>query len=300
MALLLAALAVAVGERLDDQPGLYRLAAVGLLLGLATLVRPVSLPVFPALLVAWLIARRGWRVAGIQAAAVGGAAALVLLPWVDRNAVVMGQPALSTNTGDNLCMSRRVGGSGGFEFPNERCFTGPFDGLQRPEFELARDTYGRRLAFDFVRAHPGEELALIARRAGHTFKDDTDGLFAAESYGDDRFIPPDLRMALSLAANGFALPAAIIGTAGLGVLGFRTRRRDAVGGASLLVALTAAGLLVPPLVFFGDPRFHVPAAPFAAIGVGVAVHAVWTRHRQDPTDPALRSAPSGLTDPRSP
>lgn len=249
-----------------------RCVLVGVVLGAATLVRPVTVPIFPALLVVFLVGRAGWRRAITQTAMVTGAAVLVLVPWMIRNAVVMDQVTLSTNTGDNLCMSRHVGGSGGFEYPNERCFAG-FDSIERPEFELVRDRHGREVAIDFVREHPVEELRLVFRRIGAMFTDDADGVSAVQSYGDDPWIGPRTRRVLRGAATTYGLVAGLAGVAGLVLL---VRRRTP---AALLVVLTGVGMLVPPLIFFGDPRFHVPAVPIAAIGIGVLAAAL--RYRRE-------------------
>ena len=166
-----------------------RLVGVGVVLGAATLVRPVSAPVLVALLATWLLAGFGWRRALAHTAVVTGVLVATLIPWVVRNAIVMDAALVSTNTGDNLCMSRRVGGSGGFEFPNFRCNSGPFDDLPRPAYEVERDEQGRRLALEFVREHPAEELRLVARRAVRTFESDDDAIAAIESYGDDCSLP---------------------------------------------------------------------------------------------------------------
>ena len=250
-----------------------RCVLVGLVLGAATLVRPVTVPVFPALLVVFLVGRIGWRRAITQTAIVTAAAVAVLVPWVIRNAVVMDQITLSTNTGDNLCMSRHVGGTGGFEFPNDECFVGTFDSLDRPEFELARDRHGREVAIDFVREHPGEELRLVFRRLGALFTDDADGVAAVESYGDDPWMADGTRRLLRRVATGYGLVAGLVGVAGLVVL---ARRRTP---SALVVVLTGVGMLLPPLIFFGDPRFHVPAVPIAAIAIGVL--AATLRYRRE-------------------
>lgn len=239
-----------------------RWVTVGIVLGVATLVRPVTIPLFPALLVVFLVGGAGWRRSFLQTAAVTGVAVLVLAPWMLRNAVVMEQVTLSTNTGDNLCMSRHVGATGGFELPNDECFMGTFDSLERPEFELARDRHGRQVAIDFIREHPGEELRLVLRRIGALFTDDADGLEAVESYGDDPWMSSTARRALRGIANGYGLMAGLVGVAGAVVL-VRRWAPDAI-----FVVLAGIGMLLPPLVFFGDPRFHVPAVPVAAIAIG--------------------------------
>lgn len=258
----------------------WRLAAVGGLLGAATLVRPVTIPVFPVLLLVLLLARFGWRRAIGHTALVCAAAFAVLLPWAIRNAVVVDAFTLSTNTGDNLCMSRRMGGSGGFEFPNPRCFPERFDRMERPESEVERDAYGRELAVDFVTEHPGEELRLVVRRIGHTFDGDADGLEAVESYGDDPWLSDGTRDLLRRGATGYGLLVALAAIPGLWLLARRSP-------AGLLVALVGIGMLLPPLAFFGDPRFHVPAVPVAALAVGVLVRGSDVRRRFSARDRRL-------------
>lgn len=286
--LLLAALFLMVaGPWAAGRFGAARLVATGVLLGLATMVRPVSVPVFPALGVAFLVAGWTWRRALVSMLVVTAVAACVLAPWAIRNAVVMHQVTLSTNTGDNLCMSRRVGGTGGFEFPNPRCLAGPWEALPRPAFETERDAHGRKLAVEFVKAHPGEEVALWWRRAVHTFNDDADGLFADESYGTDRFLPDGLRSGLHVLANVYGALAGLASLAGFAVLAVG-RQRPRPDPDRLLVLLTALGILMPPLIFFGDPRFHVPAIPLAAVAIGVLYGTIagWATHARA-TAPAM-------------
>lgn len=272
--LLLGALLLALPERSARVP-VGRVAMAGVLLGAATLVRPVSLPVVPALFAAWVVAGWGWRRALAVTGVLVATMVVVLAPWAIRNVIVMNELTLSTNSGDNLCMSRRVGASGEFEWPNRRCLEGPFGELPRPEMETARDAYGRRLAFEFVTEHPVEELRLIGRRARHTFDGDADALRAVESYGNDRFLTDGTRSALRRAANVYGGAVAVVAVAGL-VLLARRRPRE-TWAERLLVVLAVVALLVPPLVTFGDQRFHVPAAPLAAVAVGFLVQELAAR-----------------------
>jgi hypothetical protein len=248
-----------------------RLVGIGLALGAATLVRPVSVPILVAVLVVWLLAGFGWRRALAHTAVVTGVLVATLVPWVVRNAIVMDAAVVSTNTGDNLCMSRRVGGSGSFEFPNFRCNSGPFDDLPRPAYEVERDEQGRRLAFEFVREHPVEELRLVARRAVATFESDDDAIAAVESYGDDVFLSDDTRDLLKIVSNAWYVVVGVTGAAGLVVLAVRRRP------AGLAVVLVALALASAPLAAFGDVRFKVPVLPFLAIGVGVVADALVVR-----------------------
>jgi hypothetical protein len=286
IALLLGSVFAVVGGPWDGTaPSRSRLVTSGVLLGAATLVRPVSLPFLVVYAVAWLVAGVGWRRVLLSTVIVAGAVVLVLLPWVIRNAVVMDAALLSTNTGDNLCMSRRVGGTGAFELSNDRCNVA-FEHLERPEYEIARDDHGRTLAIEFIRDHPTEELRLWFRRIHQTLRVDDDGIAAAESYGEDVFLGRGTHRLLTTAANAWYVIVGGVGLVGLGLL--LVERRP----AGLVVALAPPALLLSVVAFFGDPRFKVPALPFVAIGAGIVADRVLARRTsRSATSPRGTPAP---------
>jgi 4-amino-4-deoxy-L-arabinose transferase-like glycosyltransferase len=81
--LTLAALAVVLGR----EPSRGRVIAAGLLLGVNLLVRPTSFFLVAAFAAAWIVAA-GWRRGFAASAATVAIAALVVVPWTVRNAVV--------------------------------------------------------------------------------------------------------------------------------------------------------------------------------------------------------------------
>jgi 4-amino-4-deoxy-L-arabinose transferase-like glycosyltransferase len=265
LALVTTALAIAVRAPWSSGWEPWRVAAVGALLGGATLVRPITAPVFPLLVVALLVSRVGWRRALTTTVGVAGVAAIVLLPWVVRNAIQMDAITLSTNTGDNTCMSRFVGSTGGFNFLENPCFDGRFDELERPAYETEGDSYRRSFGLEFVREHPGEEARLWLRRLGATFHNDADGVAALESYGDDPFLDDGLRKTLRRVSNAYALVALVVAVPGVVLL---VRR----GPPGVLVVVATFGMLLPVVLFFGDPRFKVPVLPAAAIAIATLAY----------------------------
>ena len=126
-------------------------------------------------------------------------------------------------------------------------------------------------AITFIRDHPATEVRLWFSRLRFGFGNDADGLRAIESYEDDRFLPDWLRTTITVTAN---LWFAVVGLLALGSLPWWLRRRDP---GAWLIASAAVGVGVLPIVaFFGDPRFHVPMAPFLAIlAAGVVTGWAW-------------------------
>lgn len=255
-------------------PPVRALAAFGLLVGLAALVRPPSLLFVPVLALAgWWAAGWGWRELGRAVAVPTAVAAAVILPWTVRNLVEMEAPILiSSNVGDNLCIGNNPEATGAFSLPRS-CLDG-YDDLARPAYEVRRDADGRAKAIRFILEEPAEQLRLIPLRAYWTFSADTDGLRAAESYGEDRFIGQPLRRVLELAANTTFFATLALGLAAVVLL--RSGGRDP---GRTFVVLVAASLAVTPLVFFGDLRFHVPVVPFLVIGAAALVVAGLDRRR---------------------
>lgn len=237
---------------------LARLVVIGAVIGVAALVRPVALPLVGALFVAWLVAGIGWRATLVRTGIVTFACIAVIAPWVIRNAVVMGAPVLSTNTGDNLCMSRQPDATGGFLL-TEYC-AAVDAGLHRPESEVRKNDDGQHKALTFVRDHPTTEMRLWFSRVRLGFSNDADGVNVTESYGEDRFMPDGLRSTLTFVAN---LWFAIVAIAALASLWWWLRRRDP--SAWFVFAAAIAVSVVPIIAFFGDPRFHVPIDPLLAI-----------------------------------
>jgi len=245
--------------------GTRRLVVVGVVAGMATLVRPVSIPIVLVIFVVALWpARLGVRKAATATAIVGAAALVVILPWTIRNAVVLHTAALvSTNVGDNLCIGNHAGASGAFELP-PACF-GAFDRLPRPAQELRRNSELTSRALHYALGHPVDELRLVAWRTFFTVEHDHDGLAAAQSYGADTFVSARSAGLLSAVADGWYFACVA-----LAVLGFVRSRPGEDARRWLPVAMIAA-VVLPTLVSFGDARFKVPAVPMLAIGVAAAL-----------------------------
>lgn len=90
------------------RPGWRRAAATGALLGVAALVRLVAQP-FVAILAAAILVADGWpprRAAAVRAAALLGAYAVAVSPWVAHNWVVHGYAGISNAAGVSALLPR--------------------------------------------------------------------------------------------------------------------------------------------------------------------------------------------------
>ena len=118
---------------------LRRAFACGLLLGLAVMVRPISLAVVPVIAVCWLHARKDWGVAARWTGALLVGIAVCVVPWTVRNQVRLHAfVPISTNMGDNLCIGHAEGADGSFN-PPKACDTPQYRFLDGLPAELGSD-----------------------------------------------------------------------------------------------------------------------------------------------------------------
>lgn len=270
----------------------WRAAAGAGGLGLAALVRPQVLLAVPALALGWTLARVGWREVLRRTAVPVAGVVLLAAPWALRNASVFGAfVPFSTNGGDNLCVGFHPGARGGFSIP-DYCDTGDFY-TKGPASELRRDRDARARAVRFVRTHPGALPLLSLRKLAITYRTDTDGLFAAVSFGKDQFLGGLFGPLKVVVGTGWTV---VVVTALVGAVaaGRAARRRRSDPTAACLLLVTLAGLVVPVL-FFGDPRFKVAVAPCLATLAGAGLVALWRRSTATALDDAgpVRAADDG-------
>jgi len=250
---------------------------------LATAIRPQFLAVVGVALVVWALWRVPARVAAGTVGVILAALAAVFVPWTIRNQVQLGAVVpVSTNTGDNLCIGVYPGARGGFAIA-EPCQSGVtwYDGL---EGELTQDRFGRSAALRFLREDPVGWVALIPRKLFYTYLSDDDGLDAVEAYGADPLGTPWVRTAFDVVANAAYALIAVLAVVGL-VVAARGSRREGDASRAALVAATLASLLVP-VVFFGDPRFKVSAAPMVAALAGLGAVLAYDRLRIERIGPS--------------
>lgn len=248
----------------------YQLFGAGVLLSYATMTRGITL-LFPLVLLGvWLFSLRSKKRALVQALIVWAGIAVLVVPWSIRNTAAFGQlTGPSTNVGDDLCIGNFLGAQGAFTLQG-KCFANDAGKTPR-QVELDRNTEGVKIAVRDVASHPFRMPKLIAQKAYWLLYKDDDGIWAAESYGHDYFIPNFRREVLAFAANAVYYATGLVVLAG--ILAFvmaKDLRR-------LTVALGFLYVLAIPLAFFGDPRFHYPAMPLAVVIAAATIVRLWDR-----------------------
>ena len=135
----------------------------GVLLGLAALVNPAAMALVPAA-VGFLIPG---RTLGSMAGALGallGAALLVLSPWMIRNALVLGSPALKMNLGVEMLVGNNGDVDGNFNPQLHPSVSATELRLYR---EMGERAYGAECmdrAQEWIVSHPRRFVALCVRR----------------------------------------------------------------------------------------------------------------------------------------
>ena len=282
-----ALLALSSTEEFDAPPSWKRAALAGLLLGCAILARStaVLLPVVIALI---LVARFRSKPALVAAAALIVACAIPVAPWMARNAVLMGQPVLSTNggislwTGNNPLATGKIGLKGPY----------PHQDLSSPSKELATNSNFTRLALTFIVQHPIEFIALVPGKFSGLFQEQPHSLAWNTEYDNrgtggvagrrslDHREVQAVHLARWLRADQ---PIWMQGLWALGVLGtiVAVARRRTAG--VWIAALIGYWLVFHLTLGNGQPRYLVSAAPTVAIGAAfaAAIGIEWIRHRRE-------------------
>jgi 4-amino-4-deoxy-L-arabinose transferase-like glycosyltransferase len=230
---------------------LLAVGATGVVIGLASLVRPLFI-LLPGALAIWY-----WRIvpgragALLRTAMVGLFTVLAVSPWVIRNHAVTGRwLTLSTNGGRVFWMGNYPGAFGGYKHDRE------INNKLRVGDSLNYDE-GYRLGMDAILDAPVEAGVRIVRKLTYLVALETDGVLW-NLKGLERTTPLWSRLLLLGLANACYL--AVVPFAILGVL--RGPRRDPL--ATMLVVL--AGLsFVTAAIFLGDPRYHYALIPLACL-----------------------------------
>jgi hypothetical protein len=227
--------------------------ALGAVVGAAALIRPVALLLVIALpaiagLARIRIPRAGAALAGVL---------LFVLPWVARNAVVVGYPGIATSTGANLLIGNNPNATGGYA-PNI-----PSDMVPDTGPEARRDLASIGSALHYAWHEPGRTVFIGFAGLAHLFGSEA-GMTVWAFHRDPT--DPSTRLREKIRAIPWWLHALVSGSSMAvmlgGLLGFFLFPREAARVWFLALFL---GLVTIHFVFYGGARYHFPLMPFLVL-----------------------------------
>ncbi|HEU5310592.1 MAG TPA: hypothetical protein VFV24_03980 [Candidatus Eisenbacteria bacterium] len=235
--------------------------ALGAVVGAAALIRPVALVLVIALPVIAAIA----RVRIPRAGAVLAGALLFVLPWIARNAVVVGYPGIATSTGANLLIGNNPNATGGYA-PDV-----PPDMVPDAGPESRRDLASIGSALRYAWHEPGRTVFIGFAGLAHLFASEAGmTVWAFHPNPSD----PSTRLREKICAIPWWLHALVSGTSMVvtlgGLLGFFLYPRAATRVWFLALLL---GLVTIHFVFYGGSRYHFPLTPFLVLFTAVLLTA---------------------------
>ncbi len=277
--------AILAAYRWRERPSLPRIGALGVLVGLAALMRGEAIMLGPLLILPLVLGARrlDWS-QRLKALAVGAAVVVaVLVPWTARNYLAFHQfVAVSTNSDEVIyyancpdVYSGRFLGYWSFNCQQRARARG-----EEPAGNQAQKAkVWRQRGIDYALAHKGRWPAVAAARVGREF----------DLYRPDQgvtFLQIEGRPRAVSEAGLWSW--AVVAPAGLvGLVLLRRRRRSLVWPLAVqlvLVTLTA-------LYAYGAVRFRTPAELALLVGAAVALDALVRRIRREPAPVPLGPAP---------
>jgi hypothetical protein len=231
----------------SEKHGWYWFAFGGILLGLMSLTRSVSLA-FAGLAVLWI-----WFVLREHKMAilVFGMVSLVTLPWMARNTLLFHRlTGIESALGYDVYLGYHPNGTGTFKYPESLDLMSMLD-------DGERDAIGRQKAMEFIKADPGRFPYLVVRRAGYFFGLERRALTYFYSNNFFGYIPPGF---LYGAAAILCLPFVVVSICAVFGLALAPW-----GKRNLLMMLFFIGYITPHLFILGEDRFHLTIVPFLAI-----------------------------------
>lgn len=249
------------------RPTRWQAIGIGLALGYATIIRPPAVVVLGAAATYWLLRADAKRsVAGPLALALAGVLVWVV-PVAAWNTVRADKfTLLSDNFGYNLRIGHAPYSTGRYVFPDDLWVA---LGKDPKAGALPSDSLAIRRSIDYAVHHPIDELQLSAKKVFYLYTTDSDAVIFASTIGRTPIwgsVPTSEHlMDLADVSVYVALVLALVAVP----LTFSLRDER------LLLWLILAFWTAAHIVFFGEPRYHLPVLPIILTMSAVAIVEGW-------------------------
>ncbi len=249
------------------RPTRTQAVAIGLAVGYMAIIRPQALVVLGAAAVYWLIRDESPRsvLKPLLYAAFG--ACIFILPNAVWNTARTGElTALSNNFGYNLRIGHAPYSTGRYIWPTDLWASPPTDASTGA---LPSESLAIRRSVDYAVHHPIDEMSLSAKKIFYLYTTDSDSIIWASTFDSTPIWGSAARaqhlMDLADTAAYVTLILALV------VVPLTFSLRD----ERLLLWLILAFWTAAHIVFFGEPRYHLPVLPIILTMSAVAIVEGW-------------------------
>jgi 4-amino-4-deoxy-L-arabinose transferase-like glycosyltransferase len=227
---------------------------IGVLLGFATLIKPQAI-FFAGIFLLWHFFQQKKDFSWASHIRLWIGIIIVVLPWIVRNAVVLGSPLLTTNGGINLWIGNNQDSNGTYHIPTHN----PVDSIQN---EMEKNTVAGKLGKEFIMSHPLQFISNTIKKTGYLFSSQTYLLLFISPTHENVSMKDNLRRFPIIAVFGMNLFFIIIVLGG--ILSIPVSLNDHRSIGLLLISVIFSWIFVH-LVFFGLARFLYPILPLFSI-----------------------------------
>jgi 4-amino-4-deoxy-L-arabinose transferase-like glycosyltransferase len=251
--LFLLALLLLMNLREPDRSHWLAVLVGGIVLGLATLTRAVSLAFLPLLIPFWKMQTGSYKMT-LRNLAIGAVGLLIVVtPWILRNQQVVGKATIATNGGVNFYLGNNPKSGMGWNPPNPEVFV-----LEDARYEAFNDSVGYQLGWEYIKNHPAGFFKRGLFKVAYLLAVDFDAIAPdlIESIKKDAVDTPIILAHLTQMFYLLVLMLAVGGCLqwfGLPSIGWKP-------GVWVVFSILAYWCAVH-FVFFGCGRFHFPIIP---------------------------------------
>ncbi|MDZ4278145.1 MAG: glycosyltransferase family 39 protein [Dehalococcoidia bacterium] len=271
-ALAMVLLALAAAWTFERDVSWPKLVALGVVAGALAMVRPEGAVFASVIVLAWLIARRSWRLVGQHAALLVLGMALLFVPWAVRNAIQLDAAVVgTTGLGQVLVQAHHPAADGSPDFFIVAQLWYEYDDIALPERQVLVNNEGVREALTYAVSHPRRELGLVPDRFAAFYRGDRGAIVwnQVEAGSGERALSESWEGRWGLFSDVFYY--AVIGVAVI-TLPFWLRRMRAWHW--LLLGPFLAYSAMWAFVFVGEPRYHAPLLPIFALLAAIGLAAL--------------------------
>ncbi|MEY3688611.1 MAG: hypothetical protein RIT37_173 [Bacteroidota bacterium] len=178
---------------------------------------------------------------------------IVILPWMIRNAIVMGSPMIASNTGINLYIGHHPEANGSYHYVEEM---NRFDHVS----EVEASTSAMKSALQFIMNDPLHSILLIPKKIAFLFA--SDAYLPLQSFDISGNTYTEKMHNLPWWSYLLIIPGGLIMCIGMTHGKELLQMNYGLRNSALII-----GMIIPCAIFFGTPRYHEPMIPFMLIAL---------------------------------